>query len=177
MASMGKPDTNIGELCKEFGISRQMRYRHVSPTGEIRPDGRTFIREEVTTTLPAGWCRRVREARCSHSHSPARRPKVRGLSCRGLRKTTVESQFPHGTRKGAPYGSPGLADAFARIYAVAAAGSGLASGTMGSSSFARRTMNVATIATRTVAIAVLAVHRRDSSPPEKNTSIAEFTSQ
>src|SRR5215217_7472237 len=36
MASMGKPDTNIGELCKELGISRQTLYRHVSPTGEIR---------------------------------------------------------------------------------------------------------------------------------------------
>jgi DNA-binding phage protein len=33
---MGKPDTNIGELCEERGISRQTLYRHVSPTGEIR---------------------------------------------------------------------------------------------------------------------------------------------
>jgi DNA invertase Pin-like site-specific DNA recombinase len=39
MASMGKPDTNIGELCKELGISRQTLYRHVSPNGEARPDG------------------------------------------------------------------------------------------------------------------------------------------
>jgi len=39
MASMGKPDTKVGELCKELGISRQTLYRHVSPNGEARPDG------------------------------------------------------------------------------------------------------------------------------------------
>lgn len=38
-ASMGKPETNIGELCAELGISRQTLYRHLSPTGELRPDG------------------------------------------------------------------------------------------------------------------------------------------
>lgn len=37
---MGKPETNIGELSIELGISRQTLYRHVSPTGEIRSDGR-----------------------------------------------------------------------------------------------------------------------------------------
>jgi len=39
MASMGKPDTKVNELCKELGISRQTLYRHVSPNGEARPDG------------------------------------------------------------------------------------------------------------------------------------------
>jgi DNA invertase Pin-like site-specific DNA recombinase len=39
MASMGKPDTKVGELCKELGISRQSLYRHVTPNGEARPDG------------------------------------------------------------------------------------------------------------------------------------------
>jgi DNA invertase Pin-like site-specific DNA recombinase len=38
-ASMGKPDTNVGELCSELDISRQTLYRHVSPAGELRPDG------------------------------------------------------------------------------------------------------------------------------------------
>ena len=38
-ASMGKPDTNVGELCGELGVSRQTLYRHVSPAGELRPDG------------------------------------------------------------------------------------------------------------------------------------------
>jgi len=39
MASMGKPDTKVGELCRELGISRQALYRHVAPDGEVRPDG------------------------------------------------------------------------------------------------------------------------------------------
>ena len=38
-ASMGQPDTKISELCTELGITRQTLYRHVSPTGELRPDG------------------------------------------------------------------------------------------------------------------------------------------
>lgn len=42
-ASMGQPSTNVGELCKEFGITRQTLYRHVSPTGELRPDGRKVL--------------------------------------------------------------------------------------------------------------------------------------
>jgi len=43
MASMGKPETNIGALCTELGISRQTLYRHVSPTGEVRPDGERIL--------------------------------------------------------------------------------------------------------------------------------------
>ena len=39
MASMGQPETNVGELCNEMNISRQTLYRHVSPKGELRPDG------------------------------------------------------------------------------------------------------------------------------------------
>ena len=39
MASMGKSDTKVAELCKELGISRQTLYRHVAPNGELRPDG------------------------------------------------------------------------------------------------------------------------------------------
>ncbi|MDQ6616821.1 MAG: recombinase family protein [Actinomycetota bacterium] len=38
-ASMGKPDTKVGDLCEELGVTRQTLYRHVSPTGELRPDG------------------------------------------------------------------------------------------------------------------------------------------
>jgi DNA invertase Pin-like site-specific DNA recombinase len=38
-ASMGQPDTKIGELCAELEITRQTLYRHVSPAGELRPDG------------------------------------------------------------------------------------------------------------------------------------------
>ena len=39
MASMGQPETKVGDLCKELGVTRQTLYRHVSPTGELRPDG------------------------------------------------------------------------------------------------------------------------------------------
>lgn len=39
MAAMGQPETTVGTLCKELGITRQTLYRHVSPQGELRPDG------------------------------------------------------------------------------------------------------------------------------------------
>jgi|SoiMethySBSTD1v2_1073268.scaffolds.fasta_scaffold465867_2 DNA invertase Pin-like site-specific DNA recombinase len=38
MASMGSARTNVGELCKELGITRSTLYRHVSPTGQPRAD-------------------------------------------------------------------------------------------------------------------------------------------
>ncbi len=38
-AAMGKPETKVTELCEELGITRQTLYRHVSPKGELRPDG------------------------------------------------------------------------------------------------------------------------------------------
>jgi DNA invertase Pin-like site-specific DNA recombinase len=38
-ASMGQPDTNVGELCKELGVTRQTLYRHISPTGQLREAG------------------------------------------------------------------------------------------------------------------------------------------
>jgi DNA invertase Pin-like site-specific DNA recombinase len=43
LASMGKPDTKVGDLCTELGITRQTLYRHVSPTGELRPDGEKLM--------------------------------------------------------------------------------------------------------------------------------------
>lgn len=39
MAAMGQPETTVGTLCNELGITRQTLYRHVSPKGELRPDG------------------------------------------------------------------------------------------------------------------------------------------
>ena len=42
-ASMGQPDTNVGDLCRELGITRQTLYRHVSPTGELRNDGNKVL--------------------------------------------------------------------------------------------------------------------------------------
>ena len=39
MASMGQPETKVGDLCAEMNITRQTLYRHVSPKGELRTDG------------------------------------------------------------------------------------------------------------------------------------------
>jgi hypothetical protein len=33
----------FGALCKELGITRQTLYRHVSLTGELRPDGAKLL--------------------------------------------------------------------------------------------------------------------------------------
>jgi DNA invertase Pin-like site-specific DNA recombinase len=36
VAAMGRPETNVGDLCRELGVTRSTLYRHVSPTGEPR---------------------------------------------------------------------------------------------------------------------------------------------
>ncbi len=41
----GRPDTKVGALCTELGITRQTLYRHVSPEGELRPDGLRLLAE------------------------------------------------------------------------------------------------------------------------------------
>jgi len=38
-ASMGQPDTKVGALCTELGITRQTLYRHVSPEESSDPTG------------------------------------------------------------------------------------------------------------------------------------------
>ena len=43
MASMGKPETSVSNLCKELGVTRQTLYRHISPAGELRPDGAKLL--------------------------------------------------------------------------------------------------------------------------------------
>ncbi len=43
MAAMGKPGTNVGDLCKELGITRQTLYRHVAPDGLLRADGQKLL--------------------------------------------------------------------------------------------------------------------------------------
>jgi DNA-binding NtrC family response regulator len=42
-AAMGQPETKIGELCIELGVSRQTLYRHMNPKGELRPDGEKLL--------------------------------------------------------------------------------------------------------------------------------------
>jgi hypothetical protein len=43
MSAMGKPETMIGELCKELGITRQTLYRHIAPDGSLREDGKKIL--------------------------------------------------------------------------------------------------------------------------------------
>ena len=43
MSAMGKPETKVGDLCKELGISRQVLYRYVSPNGDLREQGERLI--------------------------------------------------------------------------------------------------------------------------------------
>jgi DNA invertase Pin-like site-specific DNA recombinase len=42
-AAMADPETSVGELCRELGVTRQTLYRHVGPTGELREDGRKLL--------------------------------------------------------------------------------------------------------------------------------------
>lgn len=43
MSAMGKPETMIGELCRELGITRQTLYRHIAPDGSLREDGKKIL--------------------------------------------------------------------------------------------------------------------------------------
>lgn len=43
MAAMGQPETKVGELCNELGITRQTLYRHVAPDGGLRDDGKKLL--------------------------------------------------------------------------------------------------------------------------------------
>lgn len=42
-AAMGKPETKVGTLCRELGITRQTLYRHVAPDGSLREHGRKLL--------------------------------------------------------------------------------------------------------------------------------------
>ncbi len=42
-AAMGQPNTKVGELCVELGVTRQTLYRHVDPAGQLRPDGEKLL--------------------------------------------------------------------------------------------------------------------------------------
>ena len=46
MAAMGKPETKVGELCLELGITRQTLYRHIGPDGSLREDGQKILRKK-----------------------------------------------------------------------------------------------------------------------------------
>jgi len=42
-AAMGKRGTIVGDLCEELGITRATLYRHVSPSGALRDDGKKIL--------------------------------------------------------------------------------------------------------------------------------------
>jgi predicted transcriptional regulator len=44
MAAMGQPKTKAADLCRELGVTRQTLYRHVSPEGTLREDGRKLLK-------------------------------------------------------------------------------------------------------------------------------------
>lgn len=46
MAAMGQPETKVGDLCRELGITRQTLYRHVAPDGSLRDDGKKLLGEK-----------------------------------------------------------------------------------------------------------------------------------
>ncbi len=43
LGAMSNPQTNVGELCKVIGVSRQTLYRHVAPDGTLRMDGKKLL--------------------------------------------------------------------------------------------------------------------------------------
>lgn len=43
MAAMGKPETVVGDLCSELGITRQTLYRHIAPDGSLRKQGQKLL--------------------------------------------------------------------------------------------------------------------------------------
>ena len=43
LAAMGQPETKVNDFCNELNITRQTLYRHVSPKGELRPDGTKLL--------------------------------------------------------------------------------------------------------------------------------------
>jgi DNA invertase Pin-like site-specific DNA recombinase len=49
MVAMGQPETKVGDLCKELGITRQTLYRHVTPNGKLRPDGEKLLNKKRNT--------------------------------------------------------------------------------------------------------------------------------
>ncbi len=42
-AAMADQETNVGDLCRELGVTRQTLYRHVGPAGELREDGHKLL--------------------------------------------------------------------------------------------------------------------------------------
>jgi hypothetical protein len=48
-ASIGKPETKVGDLCSELGIIRQTLYRFGDLKGELRIDGEWLLKRRART--------------------------------------------------------------------------------------------------------------------------------
>jgi hypothetical protein len=46
MATMGQPETNVGAMCKEPGITMQTRYRQVAPDGSLQENEKGSLNRE-----------------------------------------------------------------------------------------------------------------------------------
>ena len=44
---MAEPDTRVGDLCKELGVTCQTLYRFVGPKGELRRDGAKLLKSKT----------------------------------------------------------------------------------------------------------------------------------
>ena len=51
MAAMGQPETKVGDLCRELGVTRQTLYRHVDPDGNLREYGKKLLAGKVRLGL------------------------------------------------------------------------------------------------------------------------------
>lgn len=51
LVAMGQPETRVGDLCAELGVSRQTLYRHVGPDGALRPDGHRLLASSTARVL------------------------------------------------------------------------------------------------------------------------------
>lgn len=67
MAAMGKPETVVGKLCKELGVSRQTLYKHVGPDGQLREVGRKLL--DGANNRPIGVLQYVIAKSMGHAHS------------------------------------------------------------------------------------------------------------
>ena len=52
MAAMADQETNVGDLCRELGVTRQTLYRHVDPAGTLREDGRWLFASHGRRSRP-----------------------------------------------------------------------------------------------------------------------------
>ncbi len=53
MASIGKPDTRVGELCAELGVTRQTLYRRIGPDFALRSDGEKLFSKKKADSAHA----------------------------------------------------------------------------------------------------------------------------